>query len=239
MLAELARRLADNDPGAGGVRDLPPEDPRDPVAADRGDTGGVAAHWLRAGLAVIAVLVVTAALSIYVNFVAAAIGGGVLMGVVLNVAIRRGHRRGRPDKAVDIPLGLSAVAAMFSMAFFAPVFYLSAVGKEGVTKSVLVTHGSRNSASCRAVLPNDRTARIPCYGDADKNSVSDGHHRVVYDPHGRTWAYRGTKAGLPVPLGAGLVLGCLVVFVGVVGVSAVRTARAVRAAPTPARPRPA
>ncbi|MFL6110897.1 MAG: hypothetical protein ACJ786_06045 [Catenulispora sp.] len=232
MMAELARHMDDEPGPAGG-----PLGPGD--AGDAGGTGGAAGrpgagtggpgivgHWLRAGLALLVALAVTAVLGVYVNFAVALIAGVVLAGVVIYLALRTGYRAAlAPDKAADIPLGIGAMLAVLSMAFFAPVFYLSAAGKEGVTTAVFAGHGSRTSISCTATLPNGKTAKVSCLSADDADRLSQGHYRVVYDPDGHTRAWTGTKSDLPVPLGAGLLLGGVAVFAAGALLSVSRAAR--------------
>lgn len=187
---------------------------------------GVGRHWAVAGLTLVVALAVTAALGIYVNLVVALIGGLVLFAAVMVVAIRTGYRAGLPaDKAADIPLGLGAALAVLSLAYFAPVFYLSSAGKEGVTTDVFSVHGSRGSITCTAVLPNGKTSRVTCLDPGDKNRLSAGHYRVVYDPDGTIWARSGTKADLPVALGALLVGAGVAAFAVGAGLGVARAGR--------------
>ena len=187
---------------------------------------GVGRHWGVVSLTLLVALAGTAVLGIYVNFAFALIAGVVLFAAVMVVATQTGYRAKQPaDKAADIPMGLGAALAMLSLAYFAPIFYLSGAGKEGVTTDVFSVHGSRGSITCTAVLPNGKTSRVTCLAPGDKNRLSAGHYRVVYDPDGTIWARPGTKADLPVALG-GLLLGVGVVAFGVgAGLGVSRAAR--------------
>ncbi|MBS2538216.1 hypothetical protein KGQ20_36240 [Catenulispora sp. NF23] len=186
----------------------------------------VASHWTRVGLLLFVDLALAAVLGIYVNFVVALFVGLVLTGLLISFATQGGYRKGLGyDKAADIPLGVGAMLAVLALAYFAPIFYLSSAGKGGVTTDVLVTAGSRDSASCQAVLPNGKTAKVTCLNPGDRNRLSPGHYRVVYDPDGHTRAWAGTKSDLPVALGGGLVVGGLVVCGVGAGLGVWRAAR--------------
>jgi len=242
MLDDISRHM-DDEPALGGRSGLAgpsgPSRPADggfrvtgvpgPGAAGSGSParpGGVAGHWLRVAAALVGALVVTAVVGIYVAFPVALIAGIVLTGLVISLATQSGYRRGLGfDKPADAALGLGAMVAVLSAAYFAPVFYLSGAGKEGVTSDVLVTHGSRGSVSCQAVLPNGKTAKVPCLKPGDRDRLSAGHYRVVYDPDGHTAAWTGTKSDLPVALGSGLIGGGLVLAAAGAGLGISRAAR--------------
>lgn len=194
------------DPGSGSADWSGPVGP--PVS-------GVGRHWAVTTLTLLVAMAGTAVAGLYANFAIALVVGLVLFAVVMGVATQTGYRGAQQsvDKVSDIPLGLGAAVAVLSLAYFAPVFYLASAGKEGVTSDVFTSHGSRRSVSCTAVLPNGKTSRVTCPASGDKNELSAGHYRVVYDADGTLWARLGTKADLPVALG-GAVVGLGVVAFG-------------------------
>lgn len=175
--------------------------------------GSVMRHWLRGVLAVLVALFVTALLGVFVNFVVSLLAGIVLAGVTIGVITQTGYRSARgADNPADAILGIGLMIAAVSLAYFAPFFYLSAFGEEGVTDSVFRVHSSRGGSYCEAGLPSGKTARVSCLDAGDANRLSDYHYRVVYDPHGNTSSVSvGRKSDLPVVLGAGFVVGGLVV----------------------------
>lgn len=227
VLAELSGRM-DAELERGGPRS--PDGFDGPVPGLPGPGGasvrGVAGHWARVAALLLGDLVVVAVLGVYAAFVVALLAGIVLTGLVIAFATQAGYRAERGfDTAADIPLGVGAMLAAVSLAYFAPVFYLSGAGKSGVTTDVLESRGSRDSVSCRAVLPNGKTAKVSCLSAGNKNRLSAGHYRVVYDPDGHTRAWIGTESDLPVALGGGLIVGGLVVCGVGAGLGVSRAAR--------------